>query len=77
MKRKYEKPMLLKEEFSLENTIAACAVKTKSPSQLEQCSYTPEGLGFAILAEKWTNCTYGGNYFNGCYYEGANNLFSS
>lgn len=77
MKKKYEKPMLLKEEFTLENTIAACAVVNQQPSQIEQCSYSPDGLGFAIFAEKWTSCTHDGKYYNGCYYESANNLFSS
>lgn len=77
MKRKYEKPMLLKEEFTLESTIAACAVSNPLPSQIEQCAYDPDGLGYTIFAEKWASCTHGGTAFNGCYYESANNLFSS
>ena len=77
MKRKYEKPMLLKEEFTLESPIAACAVSNPLPSQIEQCAYDPDGLGFTIFAEKWASCTHGGTAFNGCYYESANNLFSS
>ena len=77
MKRKYEKPMLLKEEFTLESTIAACAVSNPLPSQIEQCAYDPDGLGYTIFAEKWASCTHGGTAFNGCYYESSNNLFSS
>lgn len=69
--------MLLKEEFTLESTIAACAVSNPLPSQIEQCAYDPDGLGFTIFAEKWASCTHGGTAFNGCYYESANNLFSS
>lgn len=77
MKRKYEKPMLLKEEFTLESTIAACAVSNPLPSQIEQCAYDPEGLGYTIFAEKWASCTYGGEHSASCYYDSANNLFSS
>lgn len=77
MKQKYEKPMLYKEEFTLENTIAACVVVTKEPSILEHCSYVPEGLGFPIFAEDWSSCYMDGTYFDTCYYEGANNLFNS
>ena len=77
MKRKYEKPMLLREEFSLENTIAACAVKNPQPSVPEQCSYQIDGLLFPVFAEKWASCTLDNKYYNGCLYDGPNTLFSS
>ena len=77
MKRKYEKPMLLKEEFSVDGMIASCAVQNPLPTQAEQCAYLPEGLGYTVFGEAWPTCTYGDVYFDGCYYESVNNLFSS
>lgn len=77
MKRKYEKPMLLKEEFSLENTIAACKVKNPQPSELEQCAYIIDGLDYMVFASDWASCKQDGYFIADCVQAGLNNLFSS
>ena len=70
---------MLKESFSLESWIASCAVVNTSPSQLEQCGYYSEALGFTVFGNGWPTCEMSDEVTGMmyCYHEGANNLFSS
>lgn len=85
MKKQYEKPEIMFEDFSLSTNIAAgCELKTTVQGE-NQCGY-PMREGTVFLSKE-TGCTYtppqdsDGNYsYNGvCYHtpSDANNLFVS
>ncbi len=80
MKQPYEKPAMIVESFTTETWLCACAVDNPLPSQLEQCGYYDDTLGFTLFNSGWTACDDGGssggsNYY--CYHVSANNLFTS
>lgn len=56
MKKKYEKPMIIIENFSLSTTIAGdCAIKTTTPTEGE-CGYPTRGG--VVFMETVTGCKY-------------------
>ena len=80
MKKKYEKPMILIENFSLSTTIAGdCEVKTNTPS-LDQCGYVEEDGRFTqeifVMGVCATTAPEGHNGI--CYHTfEANSIFNS
>lgn len=84
MKKEYQRPILIKEQFCVEDWIAACAVENKNPSLSESCSYTPPNVGLPIFAGDWASClvsednyetSVGSDIF--CLHAGMNNVFGS
>ncbi|MBQ4566198.1 MAG: hypothetical protein IJA48_07600 [Oscillospiraceae bacterium] len=84
MKKEYQRPILIKEQFCVEDWIAACAVENKNPSLSESCSYTPPNVGLPIFAGDWTSClvseddyetSVGSDIF--CLHAGVSNVFGS
>ena len=80
MKKNYEAPKILFEDFSLSSSIAVgCEKTTPLPSSEANCGYPIRG-GIVFLSEP--NCTHpssDGMYDNFCYHNPVdeNNLFNS
>ena len=80
MKKTYEKPAIIFEDFSLSTSIAAgCELETPLPSYEENCGYPIKG---AIIFVEGTQCTsypQDGTYNGFCYHVplDTNNLFNS
>ena len=84
MKKEYQKPILIKEQFCAEDWIASCAVENKNPSLTESCSYTPPNVGIPIFAGDWASCMMSEESYEGflgsdifCLHAGMNNVFGS
>lgn len=84
MKKEYQKPILLKEEFRTEEWIATCLVENHNASLVESCSYTPPNVGIPIFTNSWATCAMtedeleseiGMDIF--CLHAGLNNVFGS
>ncbi len=76
MKKPYQKPALIKEEFTPEGALAACNVPNNNPSAPEQCSYTLDIVDIEIFAKGWDACNQDGTSFNYCTMAGPNNVFT-
>lgn len=82
MKKKYEKPLVLIEDFSLSTDIAgSCEVKINNPSS-GNCAYIPDRTTFNIFTEELADiCTTieaDGEYNSICYHVPyGDNLFNS
>ena len=80
MKKKYEKPQIYIETFSLDTTIAgSCELDTPLPSYEKSCGYPIRG---GIVFIEGTSCTTvpeNGEYNGFCYHVPieTNNLFNS
>ena len=84
MKKTYEKPMIIFEDFSLSTSIAAgCEVINKNPSLADSCGYIPNDrwTGEPIFTTTISGCgsTQSGDFDGLCYHVPTedNNLFNS
>ena len=84
MKKEYQKPVLIKERFCVEEWIASCVVENPNASLTECCSYTPPNLNVNIFTSEWTSCLISEGDFGElidsdilCLHAGMNNVFGS
>ena len=86
MKKAYEAPAILFEDFSLSMSIAGnCEAITSNPNQAQNCAYVYEdarGGSMTVFLEGINGCDYkpqGGIYNGLCYHDPteANNVFNS
>lgn len=85
VKKTYEKPQLIKENFSVEEWIASCSTINTNASLGDFCSYTPENLQIPLFADGWGSCVLPESQFGSlafgfeqlCLHAGLNNVFSS
>lgn len=80
MKKVYNKPMVIVEEFSAQDVLCACAIQNTNLSEKDQCGmFAPNTYGYMIFAQGWAACIMDGTMYGYCYQPGAsnNNVFSS
>lgn len=83
MKKVYQKPVLLKEQFRMEEMIAACAVINSNPTQSQECNYQAPGLMYPLFSTDWQACGFFAEDLEKqglttlCKAPGASNLWSS
>ena len=80
MKKIYQKPQLICEELHPEQFLCACDYHNPAQNEEWHCAFEPEGLGFALFADTWQNCTmeklaFGNDYF--CYDIVESHVFSA
>ena len=83
MKKVYQKPVLLKEKFQMEEMIAACSVINNNMTQTDECNYALPGLPYPLFLDGWQSCWLDVEDYEKsglttlCKAPGANNLWSS
>lgn len=77
MKKPYQKPALLKEQFFPEGVLAACSEINTNPSVPEECNYKLDIVDIKIFASEWLSCVEEGSVYGYCYFGPTVNMFSS
>lgn len=83
MKKVYQKPVLLKEKFQMEEMIATCEVINTNLTEGDQCNYSLPSLAYPLFVNGWESCfLFIEDYQESgldtlCKAPGANNLWSS
>ncbi len=79
MKKRYIKPEILVEVFTLQEALCSCAVENKLQAEHQQCAYELAGTGIFLFAGTWEHCTPDSQLWQEiyCYQPGVNNVFSS